>query len=130
MGRHLANQLKQRGEEIPVLAWSPGLVIPKGSGGFFNTSRQQNPVGLALFSFIARDLLRLTATLQKAGSLLAKLADGDSYEQKGFRYMSNQLIRPGHHLFKETETSDEGSNGQLAEKLWTLSKNLIDQKLR
>ena len=44
--------------------------------------------------------------------------------------MSNQLIRPGHHLFKETETSDEGSDQQLAEKLWTLSKNLMDQKLR
>ena len=130
MGRHLANQLKQRGEEIPVLAWSPGLVIPKGSGGFFRTSRQQNPVGLALFSFVARDLLRLTETLQKAGSLLAELADGNSYEQSGFRYMSNQLIRPGRHLFKEAEPSDEGSNEQLAEKLWTLSKNLIDQKLR
>ena len=130
MARHLANQLKQTGEEIPVVAWSPGLVIPKGSDGFFRTSRQQNPVGLALFSFVARDLLRLTETLQKAGSLLAELADGDSYEQSGFRYMSNQLIRPGRHLFKETEPSDEGSDQQLAEKLWTLSENLIDQKLR
>ena len=130
MARHLANQLKQRGEEIPVLAWSPGLVIPKESGGFFRTSRQQNPLGLALFSFVARDLLRLTETLQKAGSLLAELADGEIYEQKGFRYMSNQLIRPGHHLFKEVEPSDEGNNEQLAEKLWTLCENLIDQKLR
>ena len=130
MGRHLANQLKKRGEEIPVLAWSPGLVIPKGRGGFFRTSLQQNPVGLALFSFVARDLLRLTETIQKAGSLLAELADGDSYEQRGFRYMSNQLIRPGHHLFKETETSNEGNNEQLGQQLWSLSENLIIQKIK
>ena len=129
MARHLANQLKQREEEIPVLAWSPGLVIPKGNGGFFQTSRQQNPIGLALFSFVARDLLRLTETLQNAGSLLAELADGDGYEQRGFRYMSNQLISPGRHLFKETETSNEGNNEQLGQELWTLSETLINQKL-
>ena len=130
MARYFANQLKQMGEEIPVLAWSPGLVIPKGSGGFFRTSRQQNPIGLALFAFVARDLLRLTETLQKAGSLLAELADGDSYEQRGFRYMSNQLISPGRHLFKETETSNEGDNGPLGQELWALSENLINQKLQ
>ena len=129
MARHIANQLKKRGEEIPVLAWSPGLVIPKGSGGFFRTSRQQNPIGLALFSFVARDLLRLTETLQKAGGLLAELADGERYEQKGFRYISNQLISPGRHLFKETETSNEGNNEQLGQELWTLSENIINQKL-
>ena len=129
MARHIASQLKQRGKEIPVLAWSPGLVIPKGSGGFFRTSRQQNPIGLALFSFVARDLLRLTETLHKAGGLLAELADGERYEQKGFRYISNQLVSPGRHLFTETETSNEGNNEQLGQELWTLSENLINQKL-
>ena len=130
MARHVAHQLQQRGQEIPVLAWSPGLVIPRGSGGFFRTSRQQNPVGLALFTLIARDLLKLTESPEKAGSLLAELVDGDSYEQKGFRYMSNQLVRPGRHLFQETETSHEGQNKQLSEELWTLSETLIHQKLR
>ena len=130
MARHFANQLKQSGEEIPVLAWSPGLVIPKSSGGFFRTSRKHNPIGLALFTFVARDLLRLTETLQKAGALLAELADGDIYEQSGFRYMSNQLVSPGRHLFKETKTSNEGKNEQLGQELWTLSENLINQKLQ
>ncbi len=129
MARHIANQLQQRGEEIPVLAWSPGLVIPTGSGGFFRTSRQQNPVGLSLFTFIARDLLRLTETLQKAGGLLAELAEGASYEQKGFRYISNQLIRPGYHAFKEIETSEEGENEPLGQELWALSEDLIYHKL-
>ena len=130
MARHFANQLKQKAEEIPVLAWSPGLVIPKSSGGFFRTSRQHNPIGLALFTFIARDLLRLTETLQNAGALLAELADGDSYEQSGFRYMSNQLVSPGRHQFKDAETSNESNNDQLGQELWTLSENLINQKLQ
>jgi protochlorophyllide reductase len=130
MARYISNRLKQMGKEIPVLAWSPGLVIPKGSNGFFRTSSQQNPIGMAVFTFVARDLLRLTETLQKAGALLAELADGDSYYQRGFRYMSNQLISPGRHLFKETETSNEGNNEQLGQELWTLSENLINQKLQ
>ena len=129
MGRHLANQLKQRGEEIPVLAWSPGLVIPKGSGGFFRTSRQQNPLGLALFTFIARDLLRLTETLEKAGALLADLTESGDYEKNRFQYISNQLTSPGQHSFKEIGTSQEGENKQLGEQLWMLSEDLINRKL-
>lgn len=129
MARHLADQLKTKGNEIPVITWSPGLVIPKGSGGFFRTSRQQNPLGLALFTFIARDLLRLTETLEKAGALLADLTDRDNYEKNRFQYISNQLIRPGRHSFKETETSQEAQNKQLGEELWTLSKNLINQRV-
>ena len=129
MARYLANKLKQKGQEIPVITWSPGLVIPKGSGGFFRTSRQHNPIGLALFSFVARDLLRLTETVEKAGALLADLTDGGNDEQNGFQYISNQLIRPGRHIFKKTETSQEGENEKLGEELWTLSKDLIEHKL-
>ena len=129
MARYLANKLKQKGKEIPVITWSPGLVIPKGSGGFFRTSRQHNPIGLALFSFVARDLLRLTETVEKAGALLADLADGSNDEQNGFQYISNQLISPGRHIFKKTETSQEGENEKLGEELWTLSKDLIEHKL-
>ncbi len=129
MAREIANQLKREGKEIPVIAWSPGLVIPKGSGGFFKTSRQQNPIGLALFSFVARDLLRLTETVEKAGDLLADLTNRSNYERKGFQYISNQLISPGRHVFKETKTSQEGENEQLAEELWILCEKLINQKL-
>ena len=129
MARYLANKLKQKGQEIPVITWSPGLVIPKGSGGFFRTSRQHNPIGLALFSFVARDLLRLTETVEKAGALLADLTDGGNDEQNGFQYISNQLISPGRHIFKKTETSQEGENEKLGEELWTLSKDLIEHKL-
>ena len=129
MARHLADQLRTKGKEIPVITWSPGLVIPKGSGGFFRTSRQQNPFGLALFTFIARDLLRLTETIEKAGALLADLTESGNYEKNRFQYISNQLISPGRHIFKETETSQEAQDNQLGEELWILSENLINQRL-
>jgi protochlorophyllide reductase len=67
--------------------------------------------------------------VQKAGSLLAGLADRSIYEKNGFQYISNQIIRPGKHVFKETEISNEGNNEQLGEELWTLSEHLINQKL-
>jgi len=34
-----------QGQFLPVLVWSPGLVIPRGSGGFFLYSHSQNPFG-------------------------------------------------------------------------------------
>ena len=75
MARELERQLREEGQSLPVLAWSPGLVIPRSSGGgFFRYSRSQNPFGQALFALVARDLLRLTETPQRAGGLLAGLA--------------------------------------------------------
>jgi protochlorophyllide reductase len=44
--------------------------------------------------------------------------------------MSNQLVSPGRHQFKEAETSNESNNDQLGQELWTLSENLINQKLQ
>ena len=129
MARHLADQLKKKGKEIPVITWSPGLVIPKGKGGFFRTSRQQNPIGLALFSLIARDILRLTEMPEKAGDLLADLITSHHYEKDRFQYISNQLTSPGRHSFKEIGTSQEGENKQLGEQLWMLSEDLINRKL-
>jgi len=44
MARELERQLREQGQGLPVLAWSPGLVIPRGSGGFFRYSSSQNPL--------------------------------------------------------------------------------------
>ena len=43
--RELEGQLREQGQSLPVLAWSPGLVIPRSSGGFFHYSHSQNPFG-------------------------------------------------------------------------------------
>jgi protochlorophyllide reductase len=34
MARELERRLREQGRPMPVLAWSPGLVIPRSSGGF------------------------------------------------------------------------------------------------
>jgi len=121
MARELDRQLRQQGQTLPVLAWSPGLVIPRGSGGFFRYSRSQNPFGQALFALIARDLLRLTETPQRAGALLAGLATSSPPDPVGFQYWSNRVLGPGRLRFEVSEISLEARCDELAGELWSLS---------
>ena len=123
MGLHTANQHP----ELPVISWSPGLVIPRAAGGFFRESRRANPIGQALFGFVARDLLRITESVENAGERLVQLVleHGD----RGFRYWSNTLVKPGQHRFELTEPSAEASDSVKAERLWTLSQERIDAVL-
>ena len=65
----MALQIHRQRPEVPVVTWSPGLVIPRTTGGFFRNSRQANPLGQALFGLIARDLLRLTESVEQAGAI-------------------------------------------------------------
>jgi protochlorophyllide reductase len=110
------------------VAWSPGLVIPRTSGGFFRNSRQANPLGQALFGFVARDVLRLTESVERAGGLLVQLINEQLY-QPGFSYWSNDLLGPGRHQFKPTEPSEEANDSDKATMLWTLSNDLINSAL-
>ncbi len=121
----LARCLDRRGTAMPVLAWSPGLVIPRSSGGFFRTSRRHNEWGQRLFALVARDLLRLTATPQQAGALLAELATAPAYGNPGFSYHCNRLIGPGRLRFEPAEPSPEAQDGALAEALWSASAQLV-----
>lgn len=123
--RELERRLRRRGTPMPVLAWSPGLVIPRGSGGFFRTSRTTNEWGQRLFALVARDLLRVTATPQQAGALLAELAAGSGHGGEGFRYWSNRVVGPGRLRFEAAEPSAEACNDTLAEELWTVSAELV-----
>ena len=122
MGRELARQLENA---MPVMAWSPGLVIPRSTGGFFRHNRQSNPVGMGLFALVARDLLRVTESVQTAGRLLAQLATDARFEQPGFAYFSNALVRPGLHRFAAADTSSEGADESKAAELWRLSERLL-----
>jgi protochlorophyllide reductase len=125
MARQVERQLRQQGQTLPVLAWSPGLVIPRGSGGFFRYSRSQNPFGQALFALVARDLLRLTETPQRAGALLAGLATSSPADPDGFQYWSNRVLGPGRLRFEVSEPSLEASNDELAGELWSLSAQAV-----
>jgi protochlorophyllide reductase len=94
--RELAERLRRRGTPMPVLAWSPGLVIPRGEGGFFRYSRRHNPWGQKIFALVARDLLRITVAPEKAGIRLAALATGveQGDQGAGFHYGVNRLLDP------------------------------------
>ena len=116
---------RQQGGCLPVIAWSPGLVIPRSPDGFFRHNRRSNPLGMALFALVARDLLRLTESVERAGALLADLAVDARYAAPGFRYFSNQLVRPGLHRFGAVETSAAGADPAQAAALWQLSEGLI-----
>jgi protochlorophyllide reductase len=111
-----------------VLAWSPAQVIPRSKGGFFRHSRSQNPVGQALFAFVARDLLRLTETPQRAGALLADLAAGSKQHANGFHYWSNRVVGPGRLRFEASQPSAEACSDPLARLLWDLSAAAADPK--
>ncbi|MCB4427812.1 SDR family NAD(P)-dependent oxidoreductase [Synechococcus sp. MU1643] len=124
----MALQIHQQHEDLPVVAWSPGLVIPRTSEGFFRNSRQANPLGQALFGFVARDVLRLTESVERAGELLVKLIN-EQLHQPGFSYWSNGLLGPGRHHFKPTEPSEEANDSEKATMLWTLSRELINSVL-
>ena len=123
LGRELARRLE---EAMPVIAWSPGLVIPRSREGFFRYNRQNNPVGMALFAAVARDLLRVTESVQTAGRLLAELAVDPAYASPGFVYFSNRLVRPGLHRFAAKTTSPDGADLLQAAELWRLSEQLME----
>ena len=107
--------------ELPVISWSPGLVIPRTEGGFFRNSRRANPIGQALFGFVARDLIKITESVERAGERLEQLVLES--RPAGFQYWSNTLIRPGQHRFEQIDPSQEASDPGLAEQLWTLSRD-------
>jgi len=122
--RELARRLSLRGTPLPVLAWSPGLVIPRIEGGFFRYSRRHNPWGQRLFALVARDLLRITASPEQAGSLLAALAT-DFEVDPGFCYGVNRLLGPGRLRFEPAEPSAEARDDRLANALWQVSADLL-----
>ena len=124
----MALEISRLRPDLPVVAWSPGLVIARTSGGFFRESRQANPVGQALFGFVARDVLRLTESVERAGELLVQLIN-EELQRPGFNYWSNGLMGPGRHQFMPTQSSMEACDSDKATKLWTLSNDLISSLL-
>ena len=125
-GRELYRRLKLCGKPMPVIAWAPGLIIPKNNSGFFRYSRKYNELGQRLFALIARDIFKITETEDKAGKILLSLATESKYDKICFNYMSNSLVRPGKKVFEESKISIEASNDFLAKKLWEISSDLLN----
>ncbi len=125
LARELERRLRLRGTPMPVLAWSPGLVIPRSRGGFFRTSRLHNPWGQRLFALVARDLLRLTESPERAGMRLAGLATDPAHAAGGFHYWCNRVLGPGRLRFEAAEPSAEAQDEALARALWTVGAELV-----
>ena len=126
--KELSKQLKKKSLQIKVIAWAPGLVISRDSQGFFRYSRKYNQLGQLLFSFLARDVLRIATSNEKAGSILSNLASSRKYNKHYFIYYSNKIISLGKYVFEETNISEEAQKEGLEKKLWDLSQSLIDNK--
>lgn len=126
LAREALRQLQEQGCSLPVLAWSPGLVTPRGRGGFFRDSHQHNPLGQAFFELLARDLLQLSETPQGAGALLAWLATDPRPEGSGSHYWGNRVLRPSLLRFEPGEPSAEARSDSLARELWALSAGWLD----
>ena len=125
--KELSKRLKQNKSPLQVMAWAPGLVISRDSQGFFRYSRKYNQLGQILFAFLARDLLKITTSNEKAGLLLCDLVNLGKYSQSEFYYYSNKIISSGKFIFEKTNISDEAKNEILSYKLWELSDSLISK---
>ena len=128
--KKLSRNLIKKNLSIPVIAWAPGLVISRDNAGFFRYSRKYNPIGQILFSFLARDVLRITTSNKEAGLLLSNLACMCEYQKPGFNYYSNKIISFGKFIFEKTNISNDAQKEDLSDNLWELSKSLIDKVLR
>ena len=126
--KELSNRLGKNSLKIPILAWAPGLVISRDSQGFFRYSRKYNQLGQILFSFLARDLLRITTSNEQAGKHLCDLVCSYKYNKLGFNYYSNKLLSPGKFIFEKTNISEEAQREGLSNRLWDLSESLINKK--
>ena len=127
--KEICKRLNQRGIFMPVIAWAPGLVIPRSNEGFFRYSRKYNELGQRLFTLIARDLFRITENPQVAGALLAKLATSNEYNDPIFSYFSNKVNGPGKRFFKKSVISSEASKDEIGKLLWENSIRLINNSI-
>ena len=128
--KKLSTFLMTKKLSMPVIAWAPGLVISRNSGGFFRYSRKYNQLGQILFAFLARDILRITTSNKEAGLILSDLACISKYKKPGFNYYSNKIISSGKFIFEKSDISNDAQREDLSDHLWELSNLLIDKIIK
>ncbi len=123
--KRLSNRLQENNYTIPVISWAPGLIISREKDSFFRYSRKYNELGQLIFATLARDLLGITTTNEKAGSLLCDLVLLAKYKKNCFYFYSNKIVSLRKFIFERTITSDESNIEGLSGKLWELSDKLV-----
>ena len=126
--KELSNRLEKKSLPIKVIAWAPGLVISRDNEGFFRYSRKYNQLGQILFSFLARDILKITTSNEKAGMILSDLVSSCKYNKPYFEYYSNKISSPGKFVFEKSNISEEAQKEGLSNRIWELSESLIDER--
>jgi len=126
--KELSNRLEKKSLPIKVIAWAPGLVISRDNEGFFRYSRKYNQLGQILFSFLARDIFKITTSNEKAGMILSDLVSSCKYNKPYFEYYSNKISSPGKFVFEKSNISEEAKKEGLSNRLWELSESLIDKR--
>ncbi len=123
--KELSRRLTEKRVAIPVIAWAPGLVIPRTNDGFFRYSREYNNIGQIVFAFFARDIFRISEEPRRAGEILMELSLSSKYSKVGFSYYSNKIQSYGQHVFEEEVASLESMDCELASNLWDRSKYIL-----
>ena len=123
--RELYRRFRTQISNLTVIAWAPGLVIPRTNDGFFRYSRKYNEFGQKMFAFFARDIFRISETVEDAGQILRDLVIEECFAKNNFTYYSNNIIGLSKHKLMESSISVEAANDDLARDLWCYSDKLI-----
>ena len=122
--KELSNRLSIKKNNISVLSWAPGLVIPDNELGFFRYSQPYNKFGYFIFSSFAKNIFGISEDVSNAGNILSNLALNKNYNNSIYTHLSNKLISFRKHKLIDCETSFESNNSDLSKKLWKLSEEL------
>ena len=122
--KELSKRLSIKKNNISVLSWAPGLVIPDNELGFFRYSQPFNKLGYFIFSNSAKNILGISEDINNAGNILGDLALDKKYNDSLYTHLSNKLISFKKHKLIECGTSMESNNTKLSKKLWKLSEEL------
>ena len=118
----LARRLTAAGiapSDISVNTYGPGLIT---QSGFF---RYQNPLFVGLFDFFARNVFRVTESVEGGGALLASMAANPEYYGGSSGYWNNELSGFGGHAFTAMRTSAESYDEDKAARLYDISARLV-----
>ncbi|XRB11828.1 protochlorophyllide reductase [Pseudoscourfieldia marina] len=118
----LARRLTAAGiapSDISVNTYGPGLIT---QSGFF---RYQNPLFVGLFDFFARNVFRVTESVEGGGALLASMAANPEYYGGSSGYWNNELSGYGGHAFTAMRTSAESYDEDKAARLYDISARLV-----
>ena len=122
--KELSKRLQESSSKISVITWAPGLVIPDEDSGFFRYSKRFNLSGYIMFSYIAKNILGISESLDNAGKLLSEIALDSTLNDIDYVHLSNKLVSFKKHKLLKSNVSNEAENSDLSLKLWNLSEEI------